>query len=87
MVRSTSVLLLPPPGLDGSGDPHDEALVEDLDEFSYVDFQFDTLSPSGGTEPSAEVTRGGIAAVHSLLPDLEARAAQMDAELEGELAW
>jgi hypothetical protein len=62
-------------------------LLDDLDEYSYVDFQLDTLSPSGGTEPSAEVTKGGIAAVHSLLPDLEARAAQMDADLDGEFAW
>lgn len=82
------VLAVVSPGLDGTGTSSCQELdPDDLDEFTYVDFQFDTLSPSGGTEPSAEATKGGIAAVHSLLPDLEARAAQMDADLEGELAW
>ena len=74
-------------GLATSVDSDGQALVDDLDEFSYMDFQFDSSSPSGRSEPSVEVTRGGIAAVHSLLPDLEARAAQMDAELKGEFAW
>lgn len=73
------------PGLGSSGDAGGQELGDDLGEFSYVDFELDTLSPSGGQ--SAEATAGGMAAVHSLLPDLEARAAQMDAELAGEFAW
>lgn len=72
-------------GLASNGDADGQELDDDLDEFSYVDFELDTLSPSGGQ--SMEATRGGIAAVHLLLPDLEARAAQMDAELAGEFAW
>ena len=36
--------------------------------------------------PTADLTAGGISAVQGMLPDLEARAAQMDAENE-DLAW
>jgi len=55
--------------------------------FSYLDFDFEAPDGEGGEiSPTADLTAGGISAVQSLLPDLEARAAQMDAENE-DLAW
>ena len=62
-------------------------MIDLSNDCRYLDFDFEQDGDGGNVlSPTADLTAGGISAVQGMLPDLEARAAQMDAENE-DLAW